>query len=344
MTALTKRGFVKLVAAAGVAAGVSLAPVAPAVAADKITVGALRFTSHAPSFIAFERGYFADGGLEVTFEYFQAAQPMAVAIASGDVDFGVTAISGGLINLAEKGAIKVVGGALQEEAGIDGQMILVSKAAHDAGVTSPAGLKGKSFGITQTGSSFHYIAHKIADKEGFDRSEITLRPLQKVGAVIGALKTGQIDAWAIVPHIAKPLASGPEIEAIGMVADYIPDYQVTTVFTSTANTADKPDLVKRFLAAFSKGADDFNAALVDKTAGEAEAEAMLKLLHKYVYNDRPFEKAAPSIRNGAMRVNKNAKLNMTSIADQLAWFQSEKLVPASVSIEMLVDSSFVETD
>jgi NitT/TauT family transport system substrate-binding protein len=341
---LTKRGFVKLAAAAGIAAGVSIAPLGMAFAADKITVGALRFTSHAPSFIAFERGYFADEGLEVNFEFFQAAQPMAVAIASGDVDFGITAISGGLINLAEKGAIKVVGGGLQEEPGVDGQMILVSKAAFDAGLTTPAQLKGKSFGITQTGSSFHYIAHKIADKEGFARSEITLRPLQKVGAVIGALKTGQIDAWAIVPHIAKPLAAGPEIESIGMVADYIPDYQVTTVFTSTAMTKDKPDLVKRFLAAFSKGAADFNAALIDKTASEEEAEALVQLLHKYVYNDQPYEKAAPSIRNGAMRINEGAKLNMTSIADQLDWFKSEKLVPETVTMDLLVDPSFVETN
>lgn len=344
MKALTKRGFVKLAAAASIAAGVSLVPLAGAVAADKITVGALRFTSHAPSFIAFERGYFAEQGLDVSFEYFQAAQPMAVAIASGDVDFGVTAISGGLINLAEKGAIKVVGGGLQEEPGVDGQMILVSKAAYDAGVTSPAQLKGKSFGITQTGSSFHYIAHKIADKEGFDRSELTLRPLQKVGAIIGALKTGQIDAWAIVPHIAKPLAEGAEIESIGMVADYIPDYQVTTVFTSTAMTTDKPDLVKRFLAAFSRGAADFNAALIDKTTTEDEAEALVQLLHKYVYNDEPYEKAAPSIRNGAMRINEGAKLNMASIADQLDWFKSEKLVPETVTMDLLVDPSFVETD
>ena len=124
-------------------------------AADKINVGALRFTSHSASFVAYERGYFKAEGLDVEFKFFQAAQPMAVAIASGDVDFGVTAISGGLINLAHKGAIKVIGGALHEEKSIDGQMILVSKNAYDAGVTTPAKLKGRTFGITQTGSSFH---------------------------------------------------------------------------------------------------------------------------------------------------------------------------------------------
>ncbi|QUS57293.1 ABC transporter substrate-binding protein [Pseudovibrio brasiliensis] len=312
-------------------------------AEEKITVGALRFTSHAANFVAFEKGYFKDAGLDVEFKFFQAAQPMALAIASGDVDFGLTAISGGLISLADKGAVKVIGGALQEEDGIDGQMILASKAAYDAGLKTPADLKGKSFGVTTAGSSFHYMAHKIADKEGFDRKDIKIRPLQKVGAVIGALKSGQIDAWSIVPHIAKGLAKSPQVEMIGKVSDYVPNYQVTTVFTSTKNTSNNPELVKTFLGAYSKGAADFNAALVDKSAGDAAAEDMVKLIHKYVYADRPYEKAAPSIRNGAMRLNEGAALNMASVEDQLNWFKSEKLVPAGVTLDKLVDAKFVET-
>ncbi len=342
MSTITRRTISTFVGASLLAmAGISLA--SPSFAADKINVGALRFTSHSASFVAFERGYFKEQGLDVTFKFFQAAQPMAVAIASGDVDFGVTAISGGLINLANKGAIKVIGGALHEEAGIDGQMILVSKKAFDAGLTKPSMLKGHSYGITQAGSSFHYMAHKIAQKEGFAGSDIKVKPLQKVGAIIGALKSGQIDAWSIVPHIAKGLAKSKKVMIIGKVADYIPDYQVTTVFTSADNAANKKDLVKRFLTAFSKGADDFNAALVDKTAGDQAAEDMVKLIHKYVYTSRPYEKAAPSIRNGAMRINKNAKLNVTNVKDQLAWFQSEGLVSKDITIDTLVDGSFVET-
>ena len=325
------------------ATAVSFGSATAAMAADKIKVGALRFTSHAASFVAFEKGYFKDQGLDVEFIYFQAAQPMAVAIASGDVNFGVTAVSGGLINLANKGAIKVIGGALQEEKGIDGQIILASTKSYEAGLTSPAMLNGKTFGITQTGSSFHYMAHKIAMKEGFATSEIKVKPLQKVGAVIGALKSGQIDGWSIVPHIAKALMKGGAVTKIGMVSDYIPDYQVTTVFTSADYAANKKDVVKRFLKAFSMGADDFNDALVDKTAGDAAAEDMVKLIHKYVYASRPYEKAAPSIRNGAMRINKNARLNLTNIKDQLNWFKSEGLVSKDISIDTLVDSSFVYT-
>ncbi len=335
---------IKLAALTGlVGFGLLGATLADAVAADRIKVGALRFTSHAASFVAFERNYFLAQDLDVEFIFFQAAQPMAVAIASGDVDFGVTAVSGGLINLAKKGAIKVIGGALHEEKGIDGQIILVSAKAFAEGVTTPAKLKGRSFGITQTGSSFHYMAHKIAQKEGFAGSDIKVKPLQKVGAVIGALKSGQIDAWSIVPHIAKGLLKGKAVHKIGMIADYIPDYQVTTVFTSAKNASSNKALVKRFLAAFSKGADDFNAALVDKTAGADGAENMVKLIHKYVYASRPYAKAAPSIRNGAMRINKGARLNVTNIKDQLDWFKSEGLVAKDITMDLLVDKSFVET-
>lgn len=341
MKKINRRTSLKLTGLFGALAVASASfAVTTSYAADtKINVGALRFTSHAASFVAMERGYFKDEGLDVSFKFFQAAQPMAVAVASKDVDYAVTAISGGLISLAEKGAAKVIGGALQEEEGIDGQKIIVSDAAHKAGLTSPAQLDGKSWAITQAGSSFHYMGSKIAAKEG---ASLKLKPLQKVGAIIGALKSGQVDAWSIVPHIAKPLDKGGAVHIIGNVADYIPNYQVTVVFTSADNAANKRDTTEAFLRAFSKGAADFNAALVDKTKGEAAAEEMVKLVHKYVYVDRPYEKAAPSIRNGAMRISANAALNTASIKDQLDWFKSEKLVKDSITFDTLVDSSYVE--
>jgi NitT/TauT family transport system substrate-binding protein len=336
MTQFTRRNTL------GLMAGAATLPMlgTPALANEKITVGALRFTSHAASFVAYERGYFAEAGLDVDFKFFQAAQPMAVAIASGDADYAVTAISGGLINLAEKGATKVIGGALSEEPGIDGQLILASNAAYDAGLTGPAQLAGKRWAVTQSGSSFHYMGSKIAGAEGVDLQYV---PLQKVGAIIGALKSGQVDAWSIVPHIAKALAGGDAVKVIGSVADYIPDYQVTTVFTSADNAANDRTKTESFLSAFARGADDFNAALVDKTAGDAAAEDMVRLIHKYVYTDRPYEKAAPSIRNGAMRINAGAALNTTSVKDQLDWFKSEGLIKDSITMDMLVDPSYVAT-
>ncbi len=334
MTKLNRRTTLGLI---GGATAATLA--APALGGQtKITVGALRFTSHAGSFVAFERGYFTDAGLDVEFKFFQAAQPMAVAIASGDIDYAVTAISGGLINLAEKGAIKVIGGALTEEKGIDGQKILASNEAHAAGVTGPSELDGRTWGVTQAGSSFHYMGSKIAAAEGVT---LTFKPLQKVGAIIGALKSSQIDAWSIVPHIAKALGGAGAVQIIGDVADYIPNYQVTTVFTSAENAADDRATTEAFLKAFGAGVDDFNAALVDKTSDDGEA--MVQLIHKYVYADKPYEAAAKSIRAGAMRISANSVLNVTSIEDQLNWFKTEGLIDAEIGLDTLLDTSYVET-
>lgn len=322
----------------GASAAIGLA--APALAQGrKITVGALPFTSHAGSFIARERGYFDEAGLGVELKFFQAAQPMAVAIASGDVDFGVTAISGGLISLADKGAVKVIGGALSEEPGIDGQKILASDQAYQAGLRAPADLDGKRFGMTTAGSSFHYMGSKIAEAEGVSPEFV---PLQKVGAVIGSLKSGQIDAWSIVPHIAKPLAGSGAVHIIGSVADYLPDYQVTTLFTSTGNAENEAALVRDFLSGYSAGVADYNATMIAREGGQEGVDALVELIHKYVYTDRPLEKAAPSIINGTMRLNENAALNVGSVRDQLEWFQSEGLVDEGITLETLVDPTYVE--
>ncbi|UWR30598.1 ABC transporter substrate-binding protein [Sulfitobacter sp. W002] len=336
MTLFNRR---QAIATLGAATAVGLA--APALAQNrKITVGALRFTSHAGSFVGFERDYFKEAGLDVELRFFEAAQPMAVAIASGDVDYAITAISGGLVSLAQKGAVKVIGGGLQEEPGIDGQKFLVSDAAYQAGITEPGMLDGKSFGMTQAGSSFHYMGAKMAEAEGIS---LKFKPLQKVGAVIGALKSGQIDAWSIVPHIAKPLAGSGAVHIIGDVATYLPDYQVTTVFTSTKNASDEQEMTKNFLAGYSKGVADYNAAMIAKDSGDAGVDEMVDLIHKYVYTDRPRDKAAPSIINGTMRLNEGAKLNVASVRDQLEWFQSEGLVDSDITLETLIDTSYVET-
>ncbi len=184
------------------ALGASTAFSFPARSATR-NLAVLHLASHAPSYIAYERGYFKDAGLDIELKFFEAAQPMAVAIASGDADFGVTAMSGGLISLADKGAIKVIGGALAEEKGITGNIILASNKAYENGLTEPSKLAGHSFGITTAGSSFHFMAHKIAMANNIPLSEIKLRPLQKLGAVVGALSSGQIDSWAIQPNVAK---------------------------------------------------------------------------------------------------------------------------------------------
>lgn len=314
----------------------------PARAATR-NLAVLHLASHAPSFIAFERGYYNEAGLDIELKFFEAAQPMAVAIASGDADFGVTSMSGGLISLAQKDAIKVIGGALTEEKGVTGAIILASNKAYEAGLTDPSKLSGKSFGITTAGSSFHFMAHKIAVANNIKLSDIQLRPLQKLGAIVGALTTGQIDAWAIQPNVAKKMIREGAAKQIGLVSDYAPDYQVTTAFTSTKNAASEREMTAAFVKAYSRAIDDYNAAFVDNKADDAERDALAKIVHKYVESDSPFDAAKQNLIDGAMRINAGLALSLGSCVEQLEWFKAEGMVKDAITNEQLFDTSFVKT-
>lgn len=311
-------------------------------AEDDVVLGALRFTSHGAGFVAFEKGYFKEEGLNVTFEFFQAAQPIAVATASGDVDFGVTGVTGGLMNLAEKNAIRIVGGVLHEKKGVDGMIVLASNKAYEAGLTSVDKLPGHSMAMTQVGSTFHYMTSRIADAQGWDIADVKLIPLQKVGSMVAAIKSGQTDAMIMVPHIAKPMAGSGEVKQIGKLNDFV-EYQISTMITSVDNIENNPDMVKRFIRAYSKGIADMNRVMLDPNADPAEKEELTKIIHKYVYTDRPYDKAAPPIQSGAMFLNEGAALNKTDVEKQMQWFKDTKLVDTDLTVDQLVDDSFVET-
>ena len=314
-----------------------------AVAADKLVIGSLRFTSHSAGFIAFEKGYFKAEGLDVEFRFFQAAAPIAVSIASGDTDFGIAGVTGGFFNLAGKGAIKAVAGVLNENKSVDGMAIMASSKAYKAGFTKPEQMKGKSLAMTQIGSTFHYMGSRVAQKFGYTIKDIKVRPLQKVGSMIGALKSGQVDAMIMVPHIAKPLQRAGAGKIIGWLRDYAPDYQISILITSAKNIQQKPELVKKFLRAYAKGIAEFNRVMLNQKKDPAETEAMVKLIHKYVYKSRPYEKAARSIKAGAMYLNPGAALNTSSVARQLKWHQSQGFVPKTLTVKQVVDTSFVKS-
>ncbi len=90
-------------AAAGMLA-VALAFGTSEAAAEHIKLGLVRVANSGPTYIAIEKGYFAEEGLDPEIVFFEGGGvPIAVAAVSGDVDFGETATSGSLFSLARPG-------------------------------------------------------------------------------------------------------------------------------------------------------------------------------------------------------------------------------------------------
>lgn len=311
-----------------------------AVAKDQVTIAALRFVSSGPLFVAKEQGYFADEGLDAQFKFFSAAQPVAVAIASGDADFGVTAFTAGFFNIASMGALQVIGAQLHEVKGFEGSAILASNEAYKNGLTSVQDLPGHSFALTTTGSSFHYMIGQIADKLGFSLDDMTLRPLQSVGNMIGALRSNQIDSLVIVPHIAKPLVKSGSAHLLGWVSDYAP-YQVGGLFTSTANVENHADMVRRFVKAYQRGVADYRRAFIE--GDEAMRKKVVAMIHKYVYRDQPAAEADPKIRNGAMFITKQAALDAQDVREQVQWYKAQGLVKEGADPDTFINTDFVDT-
>src|SRR5690349_18114470 len=171
----------------------------------KAKVGVLRLSSSAPVFIAQDKGYFRDAGLDIELKFFDAAQPIAVATASGDIDFGITAFTAGLYNLAGKGTLKVIAGMSREKAGYPLIGYFASNNAYAAGLKTPKDLAGKRIAVTQTGSSFHYALGLLADKYGFRLKEVKIVPLQSLSNVTAALKGDSVDAALLPISTARKL-------------------------------------------------------------------------------------------------------------------------------------------
>jgi hypothetical protein len=148
--------------------------------------------------IAQEQGYFAAENLTVEFVHFEAAEPIAVAVAAGSVDFGATGLSGALYSLGAQGLIKIIAGSISEVPGFQFLTFVVSNQAYAAGWTQFKDLGGHAVAVPQIGSPSHYSLALIAEKYHVDLAGVRVLPVQSVPNSISAATGGQADA-AIIP-------------------------------------------------------------------------------------------------------------------------------------------------
>ena len=259
---------------------------------------------------------------------------------SGDIDVGITALTGGFFSLAGRGTLKVIAGGLHEQPGYEGTAILASRKAYDAGLTSAARLAGHSFGITQFGSSFHYMAGRIAEREGFALKELVLRPLQGIGNMAAAVRTGQVDATMAIASMARPLEASGEARIIGWAGDLVP-YQITAVFAPSRMLDGRPDTLRRFVRAYRRGVADYRDGFLrldpaGKPVRDAKTAALIPLIQKYVYAGDP--DGPRKIEEGVGYYDEDARLDVDDVAAQLRWFTGQGLVKGQIEPADVIDT------
>src|SRR5258708_571035 len=289
----------------------------------KARVGVLRLSSSAPVFIAQDKGYFRDAGLDIELKFFDAAQPIAVATTSGDIDFGITAFTAGLYNLAGKGTLKVIGGMSREKAGYPLIGYFASNNAYAAGLKTPKDLAGKRIAVTQVGSSFHYSLGLLADKYGFRLSEIKVLPLQSLSNAAAALKGETVDAALLPVSTARKLMDDGGAKLLGWAGDDTP-WQCGAVVASPKIVGSKP-LVTSILAALTRGDREYNDVILASVAdGKAPINETTKPLLEIIakYTNLPVEQVV----GNCAYIDPDGKLDVKNVGNQISWLQEQGFV------------------
>ena len=307
----------------------------------KTKVGVLRLSSSAPVFIAQDKGYFREAGLDVELKFFDAAQPIAVATTSGDVDFGVTAFTAGLYNLAGKGVLKVIGGMSREKAGYPLIGYFASNNAYAAGLKTPKDLAGKRIAMTQVGSSFHYSLGLLADKYGFKLAEVKIVPLQSLSNAAAALKGETVDAALLPISTARKLMDEGGAKFLGWVGDETP-WQLGAVFASPKTLTNKV-LVTKFLDVLAKADREYHdvilAAVKDGNAPiDDKTRPLLEIIAKYT--NLPLEQVV----GNCAYIDPDGKLDVKDVANQIEWLQGQGFVDKGVTADGIIAKDFVKPD
>ena len=115
-------------------------------AADKVKLGMIGSMADAPIYLAVEKGYFRDVGIEVELEPMGSLAKQIAPLSSGDIDVGFGAISAGLYNAVNRDIpLKVVADKGRNAPGYAYNSIMVRKDLVDSGqVKTLADLKGRT--------------------------------------------------------------------------------------------------------------------------------------------------------------------------------------------------------
>ena len=312
-------------------------PLAPAAHAENIKIALTRLLSYPSVPIAIERGYFKEQGIDAEMAFFNSAEPMAVALASGDVDFGVSGLGAAFYTLAAEGHIRILASSAIEQPGFYNLAFLGAVKAYDAGLTSAHALPGHSLAVTQVGTSLQYTLGLLAVKDKFPLSDVSVVPLQSIPNVVTALSGSTIDAAILPATPALPLLDRGTIKLLAWASDLVPGWMGAVAFTSAKHANEDGDLVRRFLVAYRRGSKDYHDAFADKDnrrADNAATSAMLDLLAKFT--DIP----AALIDRAVPYLDADGRVVMSDLAHQIAWYRAQRLMRAELDPQTIVDTRY----
>ncbi|RAI44851.1 ABC transporter substrate-binding protein [Rhodoplanes roseus] len=243
----------------------------PAAAADKVTfVTDFGFNGrHAYYYVALDKGYYKDAGLDVEIVRGQGSADAVKQVAAKTAQLGFA------------DAAAVILGRGNDQIPVKLVAMVYAKPPHaiyvlkDSGIAKPKDLEGKRIADTAF-SAMPKMFEAYAKAAKIDGAKVTWM-VAASDALPGMLNLGRaegIGQFTVGEALLKKAAGGKELVRLAY-ADVGLDYYSNGIIATDDTIKTNPDLVKRFVAATMRG-------LKDAIANPAEAGAIMNKYHRQV--------------------------------------------------------------
>jgi NitT/TauT family transport system substrate-binding protein len=302
----------------------------------KVTVGASPAMSSLGLFIAREKGYFAEQGIDAEITPFKASTgQMIPLLAAGKLMVGGGNVAAGLYNaIANDIPVKIVAdkGLVSPKHGY--LALMVRKELVDSGRYKDfSSLKGMTMAVTAKGVTQEIVTEMYLKKAGLTLNDIKLTTLGYADMNV-AMANGSLDATVqIEPYVAVAVEKGIAARVSGN-DDIYPNQQSAVIMYSPVFIEKHPDLARAFMVAYVKALRDYNKAF----GGGGDKKEILNILAKYTGGDDPgiFERVVP------VGLHPDGRMNAKGLADDARWFVEHGYVKQMPNMDAIVDESYVD--
>ncbi len=148
-------------------------------------------TSFLPVYIADEKGFFKEYGLNAQTVLFRGDAGVVQALVAGSVDINVASLTGLLNTISAGQKLKAFWGGYNQ-ADFEWYAVKDLKSVKD--------LKGKRFAVTSLGSLTDHLTRYLIQKSGLDpQRDVQILQIGGTPAMLTALRTGRVDVAILSP-------------------------------------------------------------------------------------------------------------------------------------------------
>ncbi len=285
-----------------------------------------------------KKATFAAEGVDAQLVFFESAQPISVAVASGDCDFGSTGITAAFYNLAAQGALKIIAAGTWDKRGFQSVGMIVSNQAYAAGLHSFKDLGGHSVAITQRGSPLELFVVETAQIfNDRSRQPSNSSRCNRMASLPRRSPATKSDAAVQTAAPAYAIIERGEAKSLGWFSDVLSGRQGEAIFTSTKVANEQPQAVRGFLAGMRKAMVYWDTAFVDakgdRQNGPTAPEAIALIA-------KELNQPESVVRAGIAYYDPQARISMKDMAASLAWYKSQNMVKPNVELTPMVDKRY----